>query len=63
MFNEPDYYDYEREPSEIENVFSSMVDAEVTKRTSKFFEKMKQLEDQHLKDVQKVLEIKMKEMN
>jgi|GEM_PF-4649807 len=58
MYSEPDYYDYEREPSEIENVFSTMVEAEVTKRTSKYFEKMKQLEDQHLTDVKKVLEIK-----
>jgi hypothetical protein len=57
MYNEPDYYDYEHEPSEIENVFTSIVDAEVNKRTSKYFEKMKQLEEQHEKDVLRVLEL------
>lgn len=58
MYNEPDYCDYEREPSEIENLFSSLVDAEVSKRTSKFIDKMKRLEEQHLSDVKKVLEMK-----
>ena len=57
MYNEPDYYDYESEPSEIENVFSGMVDAEVTRRTSKFFDRMKNLEEQHEKDVLRVLEL------